>query len=88
MVVTSVISCGLYLHADNLRDLKQKLVLSYLAVALPRQVSSLGMDVCGTGDQVQMCRVEVGFSAALCWCSAADVRIAPTCSLTPPVMWP
>ena len=45
MVATSVISCGLCSHTDSLRDLKQKLLLSYLVVALPREVSSLGMFV-------------------------------------------
>lgn len=79
VVVISVISRGLCLHTDLLRDLKQKL-LSYLVVTQPG-------DVCRTGEQVQMCRMEVRFSAALCWCSADDVRIAPTCWFTPPATW-
>lgn len=33
------------LHTDSLKDLKQKLLLGYLAVALPREASSLGMFV-------------------------------------------
>lgn len=43
MVVTSVISCGLCLHIDGLRDLKQKLLLRFLEVTLPRGISGLGV---------------------------------------------
>jgi len=56
VVVTSVISRGLCLLTDSLRDLEQKLLLSYLAVALPRDVAwgclqdwRLGPDLQGGG---------------------------------------